>query len=93
MDIRVGDVARASSLAERIALAHSAIEAKVLSVRSPRRRNQGPPGGRGNQRRNTSPVQDPPGARVLLLMVLDGSLLPADVESGGYRVFIRFAKR
>jgi hypothetical protein len=30
---------------------------------------------------------------VLLLMVLDGSLLPADVESGGYRVFIRFAKR
>ena len=93
MNIRVGEVARASSLAERIALAHSAIEAKVLSVRPPRRRNQGPPGGRGNQRRDTSPVQDPPGARVLLLMVLDGSLLPADVESRGYRVFLRFAKR
>jgi len=74
-------------------MAHSAIEAKVLSVRPPRRRNQGPPGGRGNQRRDTSPAQDMPGARVLLLKVLDGSLLPADVESGGYRVFIRFAKR
>ena len=57
MDIRVGDVARASSLAERIALAHSAIEAKVLSVRPPRRRNQGPPGAAGTSGGTRAPFR------------------------------------
>jgi len=52
-------------------MAHSAIEAKVLSVRPPRRRNQGPPVGRGNQRRGCDGGQD--GSQIL-----PGCSLPQD---------------
>ena len=93
MDIRVGAVAPVGPPAEKSAAPAGLIEARVLAVRPPRRQSQGPPQGRSDLRRNDSPPHDPPSARVLVLMVVDGSLIPPDAQTGGYRVSIRFAKR
>jgi len=93
MDIRVGAVAPVGSPLEKTAPPLEVIEAKVLAERPPRGRGQGPPRARSDQRRADSPAQDPPGARVLVLMVLDGTRVPKDLQTRAYRVFIRFARR
>jgi hypothetical protein len=65
------------------------VEARVLNVRQPRR---GPAGAEGKKenRRNHSPQQDPAAGRVMVLLVPEGYYLPADIDSGNYRVFLRF---
>lgn len=65
------------------------VEAKVLNIRQPRRRRETPPG--QGERRHANAAQDPAGGRVMVLLVPDGSNIPVDIESGKYRVFLRFA--
>lgn len=43
----------------------------------------------GNNRRNTQQGGDPVNARVLLLLVPDGSSLPADLSKGNYQLRLR----
>jgi hypothetical protein len=94
MDIRVGAIAPVGSPAKAIVIPAGFIEVKVLAVRPARRTNQSSGSDRQiERRRNGSAAPDPPGARVLVVMVLDGTLVPADLESGRYRTFIRFARR
>ena len=93
MDIRVEAVTPVASLAGKTAATAGLIEAKVLAVRPPRRRSTPPPAGRPDQRRHHGPAQDPPGARVLVLLIADGTQVPADLETGAYRAFVRFTKR
>lgn len=69
----------------------NAIEAKVLSIRLPRRRANRS-GGNADDRRNSRESSDPAGARVVVLMVPDGHKLPPNLSSGDYRVFLRFAQ-
>ena len=91
MDIRVGEVARVGPLPAKIAIAGGVIEVKVLAVRPARRGRASAPG--KAERRSGGPAQDPPGARVLVVMVVDGTLVPDDLHTGRYRTFLRFARR
>ena len=94
MDIRVGAVAPVGSSAKTIVIPAGFIEVKVLAVRPARRTAQS--GGSDRQverRRAGGSAPDPPGARVLVVMVVDGRLVPVVLESGRYRTFIRFARR
>lgn len=68
------------------------VEAKILSVRPPRRRPGKPPGGQ-KDRRGGQMNLDPVGGRVLVLLVPEGHNLPKDIDSGDYRIFVRFAPR
>jgi hypothetical protein len=93
MDIRVGAVAPVGPPAAKTAAPTSFIEVKVLAVRPARRGGRMPAPDRPDQRRGAGPAQDPPGARVLVVMVLDGTAIPADLATGRYRTFIRVARR
>jgi len=66
------------------------VEAKVLTVRSTRNRRGIPPAG-GRDRRQGGNDYDPAAGRVLMLLVPDGEMIPRDLESNHYRVFVRFA--
>jgi hypothetical protein len=91
MDFRVGGPARTGSPAEKTVTAGTQLEAKVLAVRAPRSRTAAvrPHG----ERRKKPQQKDPAGGRVLVLMIPAGNRLPAGLERGEYRVFVRFAKR
>ena len=93
MDIRVGGVVPVASPAEKALSQIASIEARLLAVRPSRSRGQGPPRDRTDRRRADSPPQDPPDARVIVLMVPEGTRVPKDIDTQSYRVFIRFAKR
>ncbi len=67
------------------------VEARVLNVRQPRRRRERPPG--EGDRRHANANQDPVGGRVIVLLVPEGYNLPSDIDSGNYRIFLRFAPR
>lgn len=66
-----------------------AIEAQLLHVRPPRRGVAGPS---GRERRNKM-VNDPHSARILTIMVPDGSKLPSDLDTAKYEVNIRLIRR
>jgi hypothetical protein len=68
------------------------VEGRVLAIREPRKRPGAPPG-QVRERRQEPERLDPRGGRVLVLMIPDGSRLPPDLQDGGYRVFLRFARR
>ena len=65
------------------------IEATLLNVRQPRRGIAGPSG----MERRGKKSQDPVKGRVLTIMVPDGASLPKDIDTGNYRVMLRFSKR
>jgi hypothetical protein len=92
MDIRVGRVAEAGGIADQSGRAEGVTEARVLDVRAPRRQVGRKPANAPERRDHTREL-DPPGARVLLLLVPEGAKVPPDLESGSYRVFLRFARR
>jgi hypothetical protein len=93
MDITVGAVTPVGPLPRKAADPHGIAEATVLAVRPPRRERRGAPEGRVDQRRSGGPAQDPPGAKILVLMIVDGTAVPDDVLSGRYRVIVRFTRR
>ena len=93
MDIRVGGVVPVASSTEKVLSQTASIEARLLAVRPSRSRGQGPPRDNTDRRRRDSPPQDPPDARVIVLMVPEGTRVPKDIDTQAYRVFIRFAKR
>lgn len=64
------------------------VEAKVLNVRPPRRRQSRLPG--ESDRRNNQNANDPASGRVMVLMIPEGYNLPQDIGSGNYRIFLRF---
>jgi hypothetical protein len=45
------------------------------------------------ERRNGQPAYDPASGRVMVLLVPEGYHIPSDIDSGNYRVFLRFAPR
>lgn len=91
MDIRVGNVAPVVLPTERGVAPTQFVEARVLATRPPRKRNAPPVGQR--DRRESEVSADPPGGRVLILLIPDAKQLPAGFEEGQYRVFLRFAKK
>lgn len=67
------------------------VEARILNVRSPRRRHGKSPDGNPERRKNNIP--DPASSRVMVLLIPDGDSIPKDIESGKYRVVMRFVPR
>jgi hypothetical protein len=68
-------------------------EARVLAVRAPRRRRRPVGLSEGKERRSRqSPDCDPANGKVLVLLA-PGDHLPADLESGNYRVFVKIVPR
>ena len=92
MDIRVGRTLRVDKMPDRPGKTPALVEARLLALRAPRRRNTPRPGG-GVDRREGEGQRDPVNGRVLVLMIPDGSALPADLADGSYRVFLRFSRR
>lgn len=67
------------------------VEAKLLDIRSPRKRRGNPPD--GTERREQADPGDPATGRVIVLLIPDGQKVPRGVESGNYRIFLRFVPR
>jgi hypothetical protein len=66
------------------------VEAKVLDVRPPRRQQHGKA---GSDRRRQNGNPDPVNGKVLMLLAPEGHNIPADLDSGKYRVFLKFIPR
>jgi len=69
----------------------SYVEAKVLNVRPPRRRQERAPG-QGDRRTDKNAV-DPVGGQVMTLMIPEGYTIPRDIQTGSYRIFLRFVSQ
>ena len=65
------------------------IEAQLLHVRPPRKGIAGPSGMERRGKKATDPLR----GRVLTLMVPDADLLPPDLDSGKYKVSLRFIRK
>ena len=86
MDFVVGKIPAIGPAREGAENPPHQLEARILHVRSPR--------GRQVSRDGKSPRKpDPPGARVLVLLVPDAHRLPEGLDEGQYRVFLRFARK
>jgi hypothetical protein len=92
MDFTVGQIGRTTSAADRKGGPGAPVEARVLHVRAPRRTRKAPPPDSRDTRRSGSTPADPPGAQVLVLLVPDAHRLPADLNEGNYRIFLRFVR-
>ncbi len=68
------------------------LEARILNVRSPRKRPRRK-SSRPQDRRHRSPDHDTASGRVMVLLVPEGYQIPRDINSGEYRVFVRFTRR
>ena len=94
MDVVIGRVPPAGGPSDKASTSRGQIEARVLQVRQPRsrRHREGGPGHTPKRRRGSSET-DPLGARVLMLLVPEGHLLPEDLQGGDYRVFLRLVRK
>jgi len=89
MDFVVGAPRPIGPPGKRLPNQPQVVEARILNVRPPRRGVRGP-GAKQDNRRGRSPEQDPAAGRVMTLLVPEGYYVPADIDSGNYRVFLRF---
>lgn len=90
MEIRLGSLPPLQSQSQKGNKKSSQpIEAQILHVRPPRKGVAGPS---GMERRNKE-VRDPSTARVLTIMVPDGTQLPADLDQVRYDLILRFVRR
>ena len=90
MEIVIGATQRVEFKGKKPDTRENLIEARVLNVRPPRRR---PSGARQVERRHGQPSYDPAAGRVLVLLVPEGYHIPSDLDSGNYRVFLRFSQK
>ena len=90
MDVTIGAVSRAGDRSDTKEAVATQLEARLLQVRGPRRSRGSAP---AERRASGSPAVDPPGARILVLLVPDGFRLPPDLDQGRYRVFLRLVRK
>lgn len=91
MDVIIGRVPAMGQTGDHQTASPTPIEAKLLHVRRPRRRRDSER--IGPERAPTSPSVDPPGARVLVLLVPDAHRLPDDLNDSKYRIFLRVVRK
>ena len=92
MDIRIGGPPPVGPPADKTSLSQGAVEAKVLALRPPRSRQEGAPPN-VEERRESKQAIDMRGGRVLVLFIPDAQQLPEGLDTGAFRVFLRFARR
>jgi hypothetical protein len=91
MEIVIGASPRVGQPTKKEPSRGAYVEAQVLNIRAPRRRREQRAG--KPDRRYRGSGHDPAAGRVVVLMVPDGYNIPKDLESGNYRVFLRFAPK
>ena len=97
MDILVGAASRVMMPDVSTRGEHPGVaEGSVLAIRMPRGArpvtdSSSKPHDERRRRRSTTRV-DPPGSRVLTLLVTDPSGIPPDVDTAPYRVIVRFIR-
>jgi hypothetical protein len=89
MDVVIGRIPPPGSTGDRSPEAQPQVEARVLHIRQARKKTDVDKG----NRKSAAPSTDPPGARVLVLMIPDAHRLPEDLNTGAWRVFLRFARK
>ncbi len=89
VDIIIGGAPPVNPPSGRPKTAGGAVEAIILDVRSARRGGAGPA---GRERRKIQ-RRDPPGSKVLTIMVPDGMRLPRNLSGTSHTVMLRFIKR
>jgi len=89
VDIIIGGVQPTGSSGPSASAQAAPIEAELLNVRNPRQRI-GKPQGRERRRQFR---RDPPGSKVLTILVPRGALLPKDLDGRKYKVMLRFQKK
>ena len=94
MDFVIGKLPEIQQMRGETSGDNKFLEAQVLHVRPPRGRRRDGSDKRGDKERRQSAARtsDPPGSRVLVLLVSDAHRLPQDLAGGKYRVFLRFAR-
>ncbi|GAB6146655.1 hypothetical protein [Desulfocicer niacini] len=92
MHFVIGAPQRVGPPAKKQETKNGQLEARILNVRSPRKRPRRK-SSRPQDRRYRSPEHDTASGRVMVLLVPDGYKIPRDINSGDYRIFIRFARR
>lgn len=97
MDIVVGAIPKAQIAGRDSAQGPGgAVEGQVLAVRLPRGTRSAVEGARSqpDERRRRRGVRDvdPPGSKVLTLLIPDPTGIPADVGTARYRVIVRFVR-
>lgn len=93
MEIVIGAISRVGPPGPKTAeMRAGTVEAKLLNVRQPRRRQGRPPTGQADRRGGkTSP--DPSSGRVVVLLIPEGYSLPKDIDEDNYRILLRFVPR
>ena len=66
------------------------VEARLLDSREPRKKRGIPPAG---ERRESFTIEDPINGRVLVLLVPESHRIPRGVESGKFKIYLRFVPR
>ena len=92
MHFVIGGPQRIGPPAQKLPTKHGQLEARILNVRSPRKRPRRKTP-RLQDRRYKTPEHDTASGRVMVLLVPEGYQIPGDINSGDYRVFLRFARR
>ena len=89
MKITVGPVYGISSSQNELPKgAARSCQAKLLNMRRPRSR--GNPGINTPPNRRKKSAADPPGARILTILIQDASRIPKDIASGDYTISVKF---
>ena len=89
VDIIIGGSPPVRPTATKPGTGGGAVEAVVLNVRPARRSITGP---NGRERRKIQ-RRDPPGGKVLTIMIPDGVNVPANLSSQTHKVMVRFIKK
>jgi hypothetical protein len=93
MNIVIGDVPRVGSAGQyRSDMEPALLEARLLDIRK-HRKQLGDPAVGQTERREGGDGSDSPSGQVLTLLIPEGYKIPRGVESGQYRIFLRFVQR
>lgn len=92
MKIVVGPTPSIGAQGPKFTKTNGFVEARILNVRPLRRRQGSPPSGQ-SERRTIKRQADPHSSRVMTILVPDGYNIPKDIDSGNYRIAVRFIRR
>jgi len=93
MDISIGPTEGVNPLKPRkLPEGESALTGRILRVRPARYGRRSPQGERRDGRRRGEPKFDPPGAKVITLLIGDGARIPEDVGPGKWEVLVSFRR-
>ncbi len=93
MDISIGPTEGVNPLEPRKPVPEeSPLTARILRIRAARYGRQSPHGERREGRRRGEPRFDPPGAKVITLLIGDGGRIPPDLAPGKWEVVVSFRR-